>query len=146
MCLVGQAPGSTSAGGVSAAAPPICGSGNPCQSLVGGRKNREKQWEVLTARPGTMHITSAPCPELGQMTTPHCKGAWRLRSSHMLKRKKKKSFSGQLAGICHRHLLPNSICPQQRLESCSWGQSSLDGERFLRHGLSIRLGNSRASH
>lgn len=65
--------------------------------------------------------------------------------SHAQK-KKKKCFSGQLAGICHRHLLPNSICPQQRLESCSWGQSCLDGERFLSHGLSIRLGNSRASH
>lgn len=103
MCLVGQAPGSTSAGGVSAAAPPICGSGNPCQSLVGGRKNREKQWEVLTARPGTMHITSAPCPELGQMTTPHCKGAWRLRSSHMLKRKKK-----MLQWTASRYLPPSS--------------------------------------
>lgn len=104
MCLVGQAPGSTSAGGVSAAAPPICGSGNPCQSLVGGRKNREKPWEVLTARPGTMHITSAPCPELGQMTTPHCKGAWRLRSSHMLKRKKKK----MLQWTASRYLPPSS--------------------------------------
>lgn len=90
VCLVGQVPGSTSAGAVSAAAaPPICGSGNPRQSLVGGGKSREELWEVFTARPGTMHITSAPCPELSQMTTPNCKGGWRTQSSHMLERKKK---------------------------------------------------------